>query len=652
MNQIDQTKNAMNFYTIQQFTEDSQAIRTELGAQSKEGPAVSNAFTNRHLGESPEWIQAFGTAATMAIVDLSQNHAIYHPGEPVLASSRSPVLVALYNFYIKDVTLPMGAEDVGRQRTARILLDRVRVGEPTSLDCGIYDGFLNCAKSQLLDRRTTARLIVGQYGAGKSHMLNQIVEMAKAEPKTLLSILTFTTDTRVHDPQIGYSMIVDGMRRNNQFFWDVFAETNRPEKLPMLGHIWDTLQDFPGNDTHNLTQEWLSGRACGTIKILVRQATGQTYTGLRTGEEAVAVYRAAFAHLKEQGFQCVVLIDEIENLAYNGHRYQDEESEWLRELVADSAHIHVFLGTTRTYVDQVLAKYPALYDRLWVDESKASPESATWHLDAKVEERSDKLWQYLVALHREAYPGGTTEAAIKVVETDILAEVRAERAPPRGFLRDACNLLDQGRHNMDALQKRIIEIKTAAAPEVEEAVAEVKEESSTASQDEVNCQAVNWTGAATLEGTRNKQIITACTALRNKGWDIVARDKEPKLSTGWERVKVGLRGTPGIVNRAKKSLELWVPHVTDKITWLNKFQSLLTWRIRNAEKRLTAFRKSLYRIMIEEGLWLDCSATADQTVLAQLTAVSWHARRIRKNGIALIVQESTGFVLQWVADTR
>ena len=98
-------------------------------------------------------------------------------------------------------------------------------------------------------------------------------------------------------------MIVDGMRRNNQFFWDVFAETNRPEKLPMLGHIWDTLQDFPGNDTHNLTQEWLSGRACGTIKILVRQATGQTYTGLRTGEEAVAVYRAAFAHLKEQGFQ-------------------------------------------------------------------------------------------------------------------------------------------------------------------------------------------------------------------------------------------------------------------------------------------------------------------------------------------------------------
>ena len=147
MNQIDQTKNAMNFYTIQQFTEDSQAIRTELGAQSKEGPAVSNAFTNRHLGESPEWIQAFGTAATMAIVDLSQNHAIYHPGEPVLASSRSPVLVALYNFYIKDVTLPMGAEDVGRQRTARILLDRVRVGEPTSLDCGIYDGFLNCAKS-------------------------------------------------------------------------------------------------------------------------------------------------------------------------------------------------------------------------------------------------------------------------------------------------------------------------------------------------------------------------------------------------------------------------------------------------------------------------------------------------------------------------
>jgi hypothetical protein len=57
LNQIDQTKNAMNFYTIQQFTEDSQAIRTELGAQSKEGPAVSNAFTNRHLGESPEWIR-------------------------------------------------------------------------------------------------------------------------------------------------------------------------------------------------------------------------------------------------------------------------------------------------------------------------------------------------------------------------------------------------------------------------------------------------------------------------------------------------------------------------------------------------------------------------------------------------------------------
>ena len=120
----------------------------------------------------------------------------------------------------------------------------------------------------------------------------------------------------------------------------------------------------------------------------------------------------------------------------------------------------------------------------------------------------------------------------------------------------------------------------------------IKEGSSTASQDEVNSQAVNWTGAATLEGTRNKQIITACTALRNKGWDIVARDKEPKLSTGWERVKVGLRGTPGIVNRAKKSLKLG-PHVTDKITWLNKFQSLLTWRIRNAEKRLTAFRKSL-----------------------------------------------------------
>ena len=74
------------------------------------------------------------------------------------------------------------------------------------------------------------------------------------------------------------------------------------------------------------------------------------------------------------------------------------------------------------------------------------------------------------------------------------------------------------------MERPIAEIKAAAAPEVEEAVADVKEESSTASQDEVNCQAVNWTGAATLEGTRNKQIITACTALRNKGWDIVARE--------------------------------------------------------------------------------------------------------------------------------
>ena len=37
------------------------------------------------------------------------------------------------------------------------------------------------------------------------------------------------------------------------------------------------LQHFPGIDTHNLTQEWLRGRAGGTTKILVRQATGQTY---------------------------------------------------------------------------------------------------------------------------------------------------------------------------------------------------------------------------------------------------------------------------------------------------------------------------------------------------------------------------------------
>jgi P-loop Domain of unknown function (DUF2791) len=641
----------MMSYEPKHFIDDIRAIRGELGAQTVNTQWITDAFTRRHLGESSEWLQVFGLAFSSAITDLIQNFVIYHPGEPENGEPSKPVLDALYAFYIQELKLADVPELDGRALIAKIMLDRVRVGEPTPVDSNIYQGFLDCAKNQLIERRSTAKLIVGGYGAGKSHMLHQVVEMGKGAAKTLVGIVIFTPATRITDPQLGYSLLVDGMQMKGQSFWNVIAHTPRPEKEPILGHLWETLQEFPNYEMHRLIQEWLSRRGCGTMKTFIRQATGHTYTGRCTSEMAVTAYRAAFDHLREHGYQCVILIDELENLAYTGQNH-DSALEWLRELVADTTRFHLFLGTTQTYVDQWLAKYPALYDRLWVDESQASPESATWHLDSKLEERADKLWHYLLKLHREAYTGDAIEASIKVVESDILTELKAEGAPPRTFLRDVCYMLDQGRHNLDSLHKRIKIIKDAGASELEDSTAEELEEERNEIQDQVSSNAIHWTGAETLGGTRNKPMATAYCDLRNKGWNIMAVSSEPQLNPGWERVKIGKRGTPAVVNKVEKQLLLWVPCLLFSRAWMDTFWPILAWRLKTTETRLTKYRKTVYRLMADEGAWLGTSSEIDELITTTLRSNGWQPKRVRNSGIAVYIDEADGVKLQWVADAQ